>query len=238
MKAIPIALALFGGLSALGGLAIVASTPAEAWYCVARGTTGATGWGTHIYLATAQGIALRQCAVRTPRGAVAILRVAGKSGIRRQTRPSRTSVVSRRRAPRVETRRRSAYLGPGRLVSARFRAPRGHDRPRRIARLALFRRADDGLDRPALPGLPSPADAPRPALYRDGHRRRGRVRAARAADRLRRRASIRSRCSSAARSRSGSPRPRGSAPISATTRSTSIAAARPTACRAAASAPA
>jgi hypothetical protein len=69
MKAIRIALALIGGLSVLGGLAIVASAPAEAWYCTARGTTGATGWGTAPYLATAQGIALRQCALRTPRGA-------------------------------------------------------------------------------------------------------------------------------------------------------------------------
>src|SRR5690606_9770586 len=29
--------------------------------------------------------------------------------------------------------------------------------------------AHDGLDAPALPGLPSPADAPCAALYRDGH---------------------------------------------------------------------
>jgi hypothetical protein len=69
MKAIRIALALAGGLSVVGGLAIVASTPAAAWYCSARGTTGATGWGTSGYLATAKGIALRECAVRTPRGA-------------------------------------------------------------------------------------------------------------------------------------------------------------------------
>jgi hypothetical protein len=46
MKAIRIALALVGGLSVLGSLAIVASAPAEAWYCTARGTTGASGWGT------------------------------------------------------------------------------------------------------------------------------------------------------------------------------------------------
>jgi hypothetical protein len=69
MKTTRFALALVGGLSVLGGLAMVASTPAEAWYCTARGTTGATGWGTHIYLATAKTIALRECAVRTPRGA-------------------------------------------------------------------------------------------------------------------------------------------------------------------------
>ena len=69
MKSTRFALALVGGLSVLGGLAMVASTPAEAWYCSARGSTGATGWGTAAYLATAKGIALRECAVRTPRGA-------------------------------------------------------------------------------------------------------------------------------------------------------------------------
>lgn len=69
MKTMRFALALVGGLSVFGGLAVVASTPAEAWYCTARGTTGAIGWGVHAYLATARTIALRQCAVRTPRGA-------------------------------------------------------------------------------------------------------------------------------------------------------------------------
>jgi hypothetical protein len=69
MRATQFALALTGGLSVLGGLAIVASTPAEAWYCSARGTTGVAGWGTAAYLATAKTIALRECAVRTPRGA-------------------------------------------------------------------------------------------------------------------------------------------------------------------------
>ncbi len=69
MKSTRFALALVGGLSVLGGLAMVASTPSEAWYCSARGSTGATGWGTAAYLETAKGIALRECAVRTPRGA-------------------------------------------------------------------------------------------------------------------------------------------------------------------------
>jgi hypothetical protein len=69
MKATRVALALVGGRSVFGGLAVVASTPAEAWYCTARGTTGAVGWGAHAYLATARYIALRQCALRTPRGA-------------------------------------------------------------------------------------------------------------------------------------------------------------------------
>jgi hypothetical protein len=69
MKAIRTALALVGGLVVLGGVAIVASAPAEAWYCSARATTGATGWGTSGYLASAKTIALRECAVRTPRRA-------------------------------------------------------------------------------------------------------------------------------------------------------------------------
>src|SRR6202035_2684093 len=37
----------------------------------------------------------------------------------------------------------------------------------------ILRRSDDGMDRPALPVLPSPADAARAALYRDAHDRRG-----------------------------------------------------------------
>ena len=41
------------------------------------------------------------------------------------------------------------------------------------------------MDRPALPVLPSPADAPRAALHRDGDHRRGAARRPRAADRLR-----------------------------------------------------
>jgi hypothetical protein len=69
MKAIRVTLAVVGVLSAAVGLAIVASAPAEAWYCTARGTTGASGWGTSAYLGTAKGIALRECAVRTPRRA-------------------------------------------------------------------------------------------------------------------------------------------------------------------------
>ncbi|MGD0640114.1 MAG: hypothetical protein ABSC22_05140 [Roseiarcus sp.] len=69
MKTLRYAAAVVGALSAVGGLAIVASTPAEAWYCSARGSTGATGWGTSANLGYAKTIALRECAVRTPRGA-------------------------------------------------------------------------------------------------------------------------------------------------------------------------
>ncbi len=69
MTAIRVSFAMLAGFAVLGGLAIAASTPAAAWYCSARGTTGATGWGTAGYLPTAKAIALRECAVRTPRGA-------------------------------------------------------------------------------------------------------------------------------------------------------------------------
>jgi len=50
---------------------LVASTPAPAdsWYCAASGTTGASGWGRSPNLGYAQLIALRECAVRTPRNA-------------------------------------------------------------------------------------------------------------------------------------------------------------------------
>ena len=55
------------GVAAQSGLVIGFSTPADAWvYCSARGTTCHSGWGRSVYLSHAQGIALRECAVRTP----------------------------------------------------------------------------------------------------------------------------------------------------------------------------
>jgi hypothetical protein len=56
-------------VASTGLLAIAVSTPAEAYYCAARGTTGATGWGRSGSLSYAKVIALRECAVRTRRGA-------------------------------------------------------------------------------------------------------------------------------------------------------------------------
>lgn len=50
-------------------LTFLAVSPASAWYCSARGTTGASGWGRSNSLGSAKMIALRECAVRTPRGA-------------------------------------------------------------------------------------------------------------------------------------------------------------------------
>ena len=50
--------------------ALVGMMPSEAsaWYCEARGGSGARGWGTSYNLARARRIALVQCSVRTPRG--------------------------------------------------------------------------------------------------------------------------------------------------------------------------
>ena len=67
MKATSWALAALIGFAALGGLSIAASTSANAWYCQARGTTGAWGWGRSWYIGQAKGVALSQCSVRTPR---------------------------------------------------------------------------------------------------------------------------------------------------------------------------
>ncbi|TBW34394.1 hypothetical protein EYW49_18315 [Siculibacillus lacustris] len=40
---------------------------AAAWVCTARSRV-ASGWGSSVYFAQARGIALQQCAIRTPRG--------------------------------------------------------------------------------------------------------------------------------------------------------------------------
>jgi hypothetical protein len=69
MRTLRIASTLIAGFAAVAAFAVIASTPAEAWYCSARGTTGSTGWGTSPNRAYAAQIALRECAVRTPRNA-------------------------------------------------------------------------------------------------------------------------------------------------------------------------
>jgi len=62
MKNLIIALVIGAGALAL------APTEASAWICYARGTTGATGWGSHPYsLGYARRRALAECAIRTPR---------------------------------------------------------------------------------------------------------------------------------------------------------------------------
>jgi hypothetical protein len=54
---------------AVGFIGLEASQ-ASAAYCEARGTTGASGWGRSANLGQARRIALRECAIRTPRRAV------------------------------------------------------------------------------------------------------------------------------------------------------------------------
>jgi hypothetical protein len=69
MKSIRWMLTALLAVASTGLLAVAMSTPAEAFYCSARGTTGATGRGRSGSLGYARAIALRECAVRTPRGA-------------------------------------------------------------------------------------------------------------------------------------------------------------------------
>ncbi|MGO9743281.1 MAG: hypothetical protein ACLPN5_17555 [Roseiarcus sp.] len=67
MKIVKFVLAAAIAASAIGALSVATSTSAEAWYCRAKGTTGAWGWGRSGSLGEAKGIALAECAVRTPR---------------------------------------------------------------------------------------------------------------------------------------------------------------------------
>jgi hypothetical protein len=60
---------LLAAIVVVSTLAMAIPSPASAWYCAARGTTGASGWGRSGNLGSARIIALRECAVRTPRGA-------------------------------------------------------------------------------------------------------------------------------------------------------------------------
>jgi hypothetical protein len=55
-------------------LLLVQTQEAEAWYCRATSPTGSWGWGTSPSRGRAAGIALSQCAIRTPRGFVCRLR--------------------------------------------------------------------------------------------------------------------------------------------------------------------
>jgi hypothetical protein len=58
---------LLAAIVAAATLATTVPSPALAWYCSARGTAGASGWGRSANLGSARIIALRECAVRTPR---------------------------------------------------------------------------------------------------------------------------------------------------------------------------
>jgi hypothetical protein len=50
----------------------LSATAASAWVCYARSPV-AYGWGSSGYLGSAKLIALRECAVRTPRGMVCVI---------------------------------------------------------------------------------------------------------------------------------------------------------------------
>ena len=52
------------------GFVGIEANQASAYYCEARGTTGARGWGRSGNPGQARRIALGECAVRTPRRAV------------------------------------------------------------------------------------------------------------------------------------------------------------------------
>jgi hypothetical protein len=69
MKSTKWMLTLLLGITGAALFTVTWATPAEAYYCSARGTTGASGWGRSASLGYAKLIALRECAVRTPRGA-------------------------------------------------------------------------------------------------------------------------------------------------------------------------
>ena len=51
------------------GLITLEASQASAFYCEARGTSGASGWGRSQSPDRARRIALQECAIRTPRRA-------------------------------------------------------------------------------------------------------------------------------------------------------------------------
>src|SRR5690348_12720902 len=86
------------------------------------------------------------------------------------------------RLPLIENRPSGLAPVPAWLAPSEFlRHLKAHDRP--VA--PLLHRPYDGMDRPALPVLPSPAHAQGAALYRNAHHRRGAARRPRAVARLR-----------------------------------------------------
>jgi hypothetical protein len=54
-------------------LAAPMAAQARTFYCTARSPTGSYGYGYSPLLGTARAIALRECAVRTPRNRVCVL---------------------------------------------------------------------------------------------------------------------------------------------------------------------
>ena len=107
-----------------------------------------------------------------------------------------------------------------------------------IINTQILHRPDDGLDRPALPRLPSPDDAACKTLHGDADHRRHHSWRSRSGCLALTPANIRWRCSSADRTHATSRHRQKSARISATTKSISMSAVRRIGCRMAASAPA
>ena len=62
-------------LTVLAAIAVslLPSVASAEWYCMARARTGSWGEGWAPANATARGIALGECAVRTPRGYVCVI---------------------------------------------------------------------------------------------------------------------------------------------------------------------
>ena len=58
---------LFCAVLLVAAVSVSSIAPANAYYCSARANTGQSGWGRSSWLGQAKSIALRECAVRTPR---------------------------------------------------------------------------------------------------------------------------------------------------------------------------
>ena len=54
-------------------VSVLPTAASAEWYCMARSPTGSWGEGWAPVNATARGIALGECAVRTPRGYVCVI---------------------------------------------------------------------------------------------------------------------------------------------------------------------
>ncbi len=60
-------------LLAVTAVSLLPTAASARWYCMARSRTGSWGEGWAPANATARGIALGECAVRTPRGFVCVI---------------------------------------------------------------------------------------------------------------------------------------------------------------------
>jgi hypothetical protein len=60
-------------LLALSAVALMPTAASAEWYCMAKSRTGSWGEGWAPVNATARGIALAECAVRTPKNYVCVI---------------------------------------------------------------------------------------------------------------------------------------------------------------------